>query len=191
MKSVLLSILLAAAAAANAMFTAPAGCAAIAPSPDVTGVQCFGSFTDGGDPGQAAQGSFSGTGVGVLWASSVTFDYDLTSSSLITRSVQVSATVNDGIASQFFLSTLGTATHSGSLTIPINYGAALTSWSINFFNGTATPDGSKTIDIPTSGIGVRLLVNHDPPSTPVPEPATALTLALGAAGIFLLHHRFH
>lgn len=177
-----LFLLLAPGLFANAIFTAPTGCTSIAPAPDVTGVQCFGSFTGN----TSLQASFAGGGSGPLWATSATFDYDFTTSSLIVRAITVITAINGSAANTpVFVRTFGAAQETGSLTIPLAYGEALDSWLINVSVGTATPDGSLTLDIPTTGVGLRLLVNHTPPSSAVPEPATAGLCGLAVAALLL------
>lgn len=178
-RSLPLLLLLAPGLFANAIFTAPTGCAAIAPAPDVTGVQCFGSFA--GDT--SLQANFAGGGSGPLWATSATLDYDFTSSSTIVRAITIITSINGGGANTLFLRTFGAAQETGSLTIPLTFGEALNSWLINVFVGTATPDASLTLDIPSTGVGLRLLVEHNPPSTAIPEPSTAGLAAIAALAL--------
>lgn len=185
MKSLILSAVLASTANAAAIFTAPAGCTAIAPSLNVTGVQCFGSYTDDASPLAPIHVIFSGGGNGPLWASSITFEWDLTSSSLISRVTSISAIVNGAVTVETYQGFNSATRLTGSANIPAVHGDPLDSWIISILVGTATPDGSKWLDIPTSGVGVRLLVTHDPPVAAVPEPATAIPIGLAMIALGL------
>ena len=189
MRNLILFALAAPGLFASAIFNAPAGCTALAPAPNVTGVQCFGSFAQP-DAAQPLSAQFSGGGSGALWATSATFDYDFFTSSLIIRAIGITALVNGRSNSTVFLATLGSQQHTGSLTIPLNFGEPLSSWNFLVSLTTATPDGSRTIDIPTSGVGLRLLVNQQPPEpSAVPEPSTAGLLTLAGAALLLFRTR--
>ncbi|MBL8290590.1 MAG: PEP-CTERM sorting domain-containing protein [Bryobacterales bacterium] len=186
MKAITLSAICSATAMAGAIFTAPSGCTALAPAPNVTGVQCFGSF--GTKDGATVNESISGGGSGPLWANSVTFDWDFVSSGLISRLVQVSASVNGRFGLSPFLGPFFNVPErlTGSLTIPVTFGEELNSWSFSLYSIAATPDGSIAMDIPTTGTGLRLLVTHNPPApAPVPEPATAFLVVAGVSGMLL------
>jgi len=192
MKAITLFAFFSATAMASAIFTAPGGCTALAPAPNVNGVQCFGSF--GTKDGATVNESISGGGSGPLWADSVTFDWDFVSSGLISRLVQVSASVNGLFGFSPFLGPFFNVPErlTGSLAIPVTFGEDLNSWSFSLYSIAATPDGSVSIDIPTTGTGLRLLVTHNPPASseppapaPVPEPATAFLVVAGVGGMLL------
>ncbi|MDX2152742.1 MAG: VPDSG-CTERM sorting domain-containing protein [Bryobacteraceae bacterium] len=183
--SAILSVLCSATAMAGAIFTASPGSTALAPAPNVTGIQWFGSFVT--KDGATVNESISGGGSGPLWADFVTFDWDFVSNGLISRVVMVSATVNGRLGSSGFVGPFFNRPErlTGSITIPVNYGEELTSWSFSVYSGAATPDGSISIDIPTTGTGLRLLVSHNPPvHAPVPDTAsTAGLLSLVLLGL--------
>lgn len=171
----LIIVILASAPAlfASAILTAPAGCTAIAPAPNISGVQCFGSFAS---DVTFLQANFAGSGSGPLWATSATLDYHFSTDSAFFRSVSIVASINGGAASTLLVGGVGPASHTGSLTIPLTYGATLNSWLINV--AISSPFlGGHVIDIPTTGVGLRLLALNQPPSA-VPEPATLLPAGL-------------
>ena len=179
MRNLILFALAAPGLFASAIFNAPAGCTALAPAPNVTGVQCFGSFNGAGN----TVTSFSGTGIGSLWATSILFEWDFSAFGFLPRLVDAFASVNGRVDFRTIPGSAISERHTGSFTLPVIFGETLNTWQILLIGRSTT---STNIDIPTSGIGLRLLVTQQPPDpSAVPEPSTAGLLTLAGAALLL------
>jgi hypothetical protein len=182
MNAFLLALTLPSLALAGAIFTAPPGCVALAPAPDVTGVQCRGSAS--GLTGLEL--AFQGGGAGPLYATSVAVDYEFSSNSMLQRLIQVTGQVNGTIASdlELFLDLSPGIpdAHAGSFTIPLTFGDPLQSWRLSVFLATPLPAGID-VTMAEDQVGLRMLVRHSPPASEVPEPSASLGI-LAALALF-------
>lgn len=182
MKAFLLAMAIPSLALAGAIFTAPADCVSLAPSPNVTGVQCRGPASGLTN----LELEFQGAGSGPLYATSVGVDYEFSNNSMLQRLIVVTAQVNGSIswdADLFLDDSPGIPdVHAGSFAVPVPYGDPLQSWRLSLFLATPLP-AEINVAMAEEQVGLRMLVYHSPPVTEVPEPSGWFVVAPGL-GLF-------